>query len=131
MKITLVFFTVLGIYMACSQVPVAALDIVTVQEDTVPVKKQYADTVPVKPVAVMRLFPNPAKNKVDVEIRNFDPGYVQLQLVDINGKLIRNEKRMVFSGNENIVFMFSETPGLYFLWLKQGEIRLKTKLMVQ
>ena len=32
------------------------------------------------------------------------------------GKLFIEEKRLVITGNEVIIFMFSENPGLYFLF---------------
>ncbi len=77
------------------------------------------------------MYPNPAKNKVDMEIKGFDPGYVKIQLVDNRGKLIREDKRLVFSGDEIIVLMFSEKPGLYFLLLKQGTKSVRNKLVIQ
>ncbi len=79
----------------------------------------------------LRLYPNPAKNKAEIEIRGFEPGYVKVQLMNTAGKLLREEKRLVLSGNEAIMFMFSEKPGLYFLFVKQGKIILRNKLVIQ
>lgn len=78
-----------------------------------------------------RLYPNPAKNKTEIEIKAFEPGHVKIQLMNTAGKLLREEKRLVLSGHETIVFMFSEKPGLYFLFVKQGKIMLKNKLVIQ
>ena len=113
-QILFLFFTFSGICSGFAQKPVQSTDSVQVEE---------------KPV--VRLFPNPAKNKVEIEINGFDPGYVIIQLLDNNGKLRREEKRLVFSGNEIIVFMFSEKPGLYLIWLKQGDKKLRSKLVIQ
>lgn len=85
----------------------------------------------VKEKPSMRLYPNPAKNKVDMEIKGFEPGYVQVQLTDNNGKTLRDYKRLVFNGDETIVLMFSEKPGLYFLLVKQGEKSVKARLVIQ
>lgn len=85
----------------------------------------------VKEMPAVRVFPNPAKNKVEIEVKGFEPGNVQVQLIDKNGKLVRNDKRIVFSGNEIIVLMFSEKPGLYFLLVKQGGKNVRTKLVIQ
>ncbi len=96
--------------------------------NSLPVKK---DSVPARPKPTAGLYPNPAKNKVEIDIRGFDGGYVQVQLLNINGKVVREEKRLLFSGNEIIVFMFSESPGLYYLLVKQGMQMLKKKLVIQ
>jgi hypothetical protein len=56
---------------------------------------------------------------------------VQIRLVDKEANLVRDDKRTVFNGNEIIVLMFSEKPGLYFLLLKQGDIYLRAKLIIQ
>lgn len=79
----------------------------------------------------MRLFPNPAKNKVEIEIAGFKPGFIQILLVDKTGQFIRNEKRLVYSGDEIIALMFSVEPGLYFVLLKQQDIRLKAALVIK
>ena len=79
----------------------------------------------------LRIYPNPAKNKTELEIKGFEPGYVKIQLMTTSGKLLREEKRLALSGNEVIVFMFSEKPGLYFLFVKQGKVMLKNKLLIQ
>lgn len=79
----------------------------------------------------VRIYPNPAKNKAEIEIKGFEPGYVRIQLMSTAGKLLREEKRLALTGNELIICMFSERPGLYFLFLKQGKIILKNKLVIQ
>lgn len=113
-QIVFLFFTFLGICTGFAQKPAEIIDSLIIKE---------------KPS--IRLFPNPAKNKVEIEIKAFEPGYVWIQLIDKHGNMLRNDKRLVFSDNEIIVFMFSEKPGLYFLLLKQGEKKVKSKLIVQ
>ncbi|MEO6541846.1 MAG: T9SS type A sorting domain-containing protein, partial [Ferruginibacter sp.] len=92
---------------------------------------QTNDSVVLKEKPFVHLFPNPAKNKIEIELKGFEPGYVVIRLLDNNGKLRREDKRLVFTGNEIIVYMFSENPGLYFIWLKQGEKKLRNKLVIQ
>jgi hypothetical protein len=113
-KITLLFFTFLGICYCRAQERVKRMDTLAAKE---------------KPF--VRLYPNPAKNKTEIEIKGFDAGYVKVQLMSSTGKLLREEKRLVLTGNEVIIFMFSENPGLYFLFLKQGKTMVKTKLIIQ
>lgn len=131
-KIILLFFTFLGICSCFSQKPLENKDSSKV------LQSKEANTLPLKLYtkknkegASMRLFPNPAKNKVEVEVGGFEPGYVKLQLLTNTGKLAREEKRLMLTGNETIIFMFSEIPGLYYLQLKQGTLTVKTKLIIQ
>jgi len=77
------------------------------------------------------MYPNPAKNKVEIEVNGFEPGYVKIQLLNVSGKMLREEKRLVITGNETIIFMFSEIPGLYYLMLRQGTTMRKNKLIIQ
>jgi Secretion system C-terminal sorting domain len=113
-QIVFFFFTFSGICTGFAQKPAEIIDSIIAKE---------------KPS--IRLYPNPAKNKVEIEIKGFDRGYVQVQLTDKNGNLVRNDKRFVFSGNEIIILMFSEKPGLYFLLLKQGKNNVRSKLIIQ
>lgn len=113
-QIVFLFFTFSGICTGFAQKPVQIIDSISAKE---------------KPSA--RLFPNPAKNKVEIEIKGFAHGYVSVQLIDRHGNMVRTEKRLVFDGNEIIVFMFSEKPGLYLLLLKQGATKVKSKLIIQ
>jgi hypothetical protein len=83
------------------------------------------------PKVFIKLYPNPAKNKVELEISGFEAGLVQLQIVTLNGKTVRNDSRLLFSGNENLVVMFSLSPGVYFMVLKQKDKLVKKKMLVQ
>ena len=131
-KITLIFFTFLGICKGFTQNPAQIIDSVNIEhKPAITSKPGKIDSLAAKEKSFVRLFPNPAKNKVEIEIKGFDPGYVQIQLLDNNGKLVREDKRLVFGGNEIIVLMFSEKPGLYFLLVKQHEKKLKNKLVIQ
>ncbi len=130
-KIILLFFTFSGICCCLAQ-PSKTTDTINGQKDAVsnilpPQTISYA----ARGKPAVRLYPNPAKNKTEIEIKGFDAGYVKIQLINNAGKLLAEEKRLVLSGNEVIIFMFSEKPGLYFLFLKQGKIIVKSKLVIQ
>lgn len=130
-KIILLSFTFCGICSCFSQGTVNAADSVKRIENsftnTLPLKKDSIE----KEKPSFRLYPNPTRNKAEIEVKGFDPGYVKIQLMNTGGKLLREEKRLVLSGNETIIFMFSEKPGLYFLFVKQEKIILKNKLVIQ
>lgn len=131
-KITLIIFTFSGICTSFAQKTDEISDSAALKQNTVEnVQTPKIDSSVAKEKAFVRLYPNPARNKVEIEIKGFKPGQIQLQLTDKNGNLVRNDKRTVFSGNETIILMFSEKPGLYFLYLKQGDKNLRTKLIIQ
>ncbi len=129
-KIILLFFTFSGICSCFSQELLTDTITVTAKPvtNTLPLK---IDTIKVKEKSSVHVFPNPAKNKVEIEISGFERGYVKIQLLNNAGKIIREEKRQMFSEKETIIFMFSETPGLYYLVLRQGSKMLKNKLIIQ
>ena len=131
-KIILLFFTFLGICSCFSQeLPENKDSMIVLQSKVANILPLKPDTVKLKEKPSVHLFPNPAKNRVEIEIKGFEPGYVKLQLLNNTGKPVREEKRLALTGNETIIFMFSEMPGLYYLLLKQGTQMLKNKLIIQ
>ena len=98
--------------------------------DSLIIKKITSDSVIKEKIAV-KLYPNPAKNKVELEVKGFEPGLVQVQIYNVSGKAVRNDSRLLFSGNENMVVMFSLAPGIYFVVLKQKDKLVKKKMVVQ
>lgn len=130
-KIILLFFTFSGICYCLAQQSSTIPDTINGKKDAVlNILLLKTDTLILKKNPSIRLYPNPAKNKAEIEIKGFDAGYVKIQLINNAGKLLIEEKRLVISGNEVIIFMFSEKPGLYFLFLKQGKIMVKSKLVI-
>jgi hypothetical protein len=131
-KIILLFFTFSGICCCLAQQPSKITDTINGKKDAVSNTLRFkTDSLAAKEKPSVRLYPNPAKNKAEIEIKGFDAGYVIIQLMNNAGKLLREEKRLVLTGNEIIIFMFSENPGLYFLFIKQGKIIKKTRLVIQ
>ncbi len=131
-KIILFFITFLGIYTGVAQKPLEIYDTAGVHQKEI--KKDLHpknEPVSLKEKPSVKLFPNPAKNKVEIEIKGFEPGIIQVQLLANKGNPVIDDKRVVFSGNEIIVIMFSEKPGLYFLILQQGKKILRHKLIIR
>ncbi len=121
-KIILLSFTFLGICKGFTQIPSV--------NEAPSIQKTISDSIP-KEKATVKLFPNPAKNKIELEVKGFEAGMVQLQIINVSGKMVRNDSRLLFSGNENIVVMFSLTPGVYFIAVKQKDKLVKQKMVVQ
>ncbi len=131
-KITLVFFTFSGIYSAFAQNPPPAID-TAIASQRIQITSQPGEVgvIVVKDKPAVQVFPNPAKNKVELDIKGFDQGYLEVSLFKNNGKMVKREKRLIMGGEESVVFMFSEQPGLYYLMLKQGAKSIRTKLVIQ
>ncbi len=127
-EIVILLVTFLGICKGFAQDPSGNIAPGSIQKS---VQKLVTDSAPAKEKASIKLFPNPAKNKAELELKGFEPGTVQLQIADINGKLLRDDRRLLVSGNENMVVMFSLQPGIYFIVAKQGNRSARKKLVVQ
>ncbi len=127
----ILFFTFLGICKGFAQNPVGNNLPDSLQNTKAAAQKKSADSLFVKDKASVKLFPNPAKNKAELEVKGFEAGLIQLQIIDISGKLERNDQRLLVSGNENIVVMFSLKPGIYFITVKQKDKLAKKKMIVQ
>jgi len=131
-KIIFLFFTFLGNCTGFAQKPPESV-VSDSMKQPLPIVKQPGkkDSALGIEKPLIRLFPNPARNKVEIELKGFEPGFVQVQLIDNMGYKVRDDKRLVLSGNEIIVVMFSEKPGLYILALKQHEKNVKARLVIQ
>ena len=127
-EIVILLVTFLGICKGFAQGPAGNS---TPDSLKIPAQKIAADTIPAKEKAAVKLYPNPAKNKAELQVSGFEPGPVQLQVIDINGKRLRDDQRLLASGNETIVIMFALQPGIYFITVKQKERAVKKKLVVQ
>ncbi len=93
-------------------------------------KTMKADTIS-KTKTFVKISPNPSKNKIELQVGGFDPGFIQIQFLDARGKQVRNEKRMLFSGNEFLMLMFSLPPGIYLLVVKQNSKIERRKLLIE
>jgi hypothetical protein len=122
-KIVILLVTLLGICKGFAQNP---LDSIVAAG-----KKAGIDSLLKKEIAAVKLYPNPTKNKVELECKGFQPGPVQLQIISTGGKIVRNDSRQLFRGNENMVVMFSLTPGIYFVVLKQKATLVRKKMVVE
>ncbi len=81
-------------------------------------------------IPMARISPNPARYKVEIDVKGFSPGYLQIQISDAGGKMVRNDQRLLFNGNEIITVMFALPPGIYLIQLKQYKRMVKRKMVV-
>jgi hypothetical protein len=78
----------------------------------------------------VKLYPNPTKNKVVIQLKGFEAGTAKLQIMSDKGSVVRREERLLINGNEEVVMFFSLAPGIYFIKTTQGAIEVKKRLIV-
>lgn len=127
-EIVILLVTFLGICKGFAQSPAGNITPDSLLNTT---KKTITDSLFIEVKATVKLFPNPVKNKAVLEVNGFEPGLIQVEIIDMGGKKLRNDQRLLTSGNETIALMFSLQPGIYFIILKQKEKQVKKKMLVQ
>ena len=98
-KFVLLFLTFSGICTVCAQKPAEILPSDSLQ------KTATSDSLSGKEKPLIRLFPNPAVNKVKIEIQGYDPWCVQAQIISNTGSVVRNDQQLVVSGNEFVIVL--------------------------
>lgn len=81
--------------------------------------------------AGMKLYPNPAKNKIELQLQGFETGTVFISTIDIKGKIVNRCERMMIKGEENIIMFLSVDPGIYIVAVEQKNKSVRKKLVVQ
>jgi hypothetical protein len=131
-KIVCFFVTVSGICTGLSQKPAQRITTDTMMQTRKEMEKTgKQDSLVETPEPSARLYPNPAVNRVEIAIKGFEPGFVQVLITGQMGKTEREEERMVLRGDEIIHMMFSLKPGIYYLVVKQGKKLARSKLVIQ
>ncbi|MEO6730000.1 MAG: T9SS type A sorting domain-containing protein [Ferruginibacter sp.] len=78
----------------------------------------------------LNLYPNPAKNKVTLQVKNFSPGMVVVKVLDTKGKLVREDNRLLTNGTEDIVMFLMLKEGIYFILVSANGNVARKKLVV-
>ena len=108
---------------------------------TTQLPKPEADLVPWKPLGTiiplaiesemeegMKVYPNPSKDLIYVEIPAFAKGYVFLKINDLMGRLLSESEFK--AGQKNYAIDIQKLPqGTYFLNAEQGEKRIVKKFV--
>jgi len=87
---------------------------------------RYPTTKNTKPD--LNIYPNPAKNKVTLQVKHFDPGMIAVRLIDIKGKIIKEDNRLLTNGTEDIVMFLMLKAGIYFIQVSQAGKVVRKKL---
>jgi hypothetical protein len=102
--------------------------------DSIP-NTAVSNTIPEKIVktedqASVKIYPNPAKNKISLQVQGFEPGIAQVKITDTKGKLCRQDNRLLTNGQEEIAMFLSLMPGIYFISINQKDRMVKKKLVI-
>lgn len=65
---------------------------------------------------LVRLYPNPATNQLDLFIHSISRNNIKLQIIDATGRLINIESRQIMVGDNRVKIDISKlAPGIYFI----------------
>lgn len=78
----------------------------------------------------LSIYPNPAKNKVTLQVKQFDPGMVAVRLMDIKGKIIKDDNRLLTNGTEDVIMFLMLKAGIYFIEISQAAKVVRKKLAI-
>ena len=78
----------------------------------------------------LKIYPNPAKNKITLNAAGFDAGLANVKITDTKGKVWREDTRLLTNGTEEIVMFLMLPPGIYFISLTEKAKYCRKKLMV-
>lgn len=129
-QILALFFTFSGIYSASAQDAAMAqlLDSAKGKPTVVAVIK---DTTEMKRLPTVKLLFNPVKNKAEISVKGFEAGEAQVIISDSKGNRMRDDRRLLFGGNDIITIMFSLPAGIYFITVKQKGKIINSKMLVR
>jgi hypothetical protein len=78
----------------------------------------------------LKVYPNPAKNKITLDVAGFEPGMVVVKIIDTKGKIWRADNRLLTNGTEEITMFLLLQPGIYFISISEKSKVVKKKLII-
>ena len=80
--------------------------------------------------ATLKIYPNPAKNRITLEVNGFEAGLATVKITDTKGKVWRQDDRLLTNGAEDIAMFLMLPPGIYFISVSEREKIIRKKLIV-
>lgn len=80
--------------------------------------------------ATLKIYPNPAKNRITLEVNGFEAGLAMVKITDAKGKIWREDNRLLANGTEDIAMFLMLPPGIYFISISEKTKVIKKKLVV-
>ncbi len=79
----------------------------------------------------MTLFPNPAKNNFTIKFPNNIGKTLQLSLIDISGRILYQNNRVINSSAENFILPPDLSKGIYFVSIEINGVAINKKLILE
>ena len=93
-------------------------------------KQKNNDSLQALNKAQLTIYPNPAKNKVTLEVKGFEAGTASVRIMDSKGKLLRDDSRLLTNGSEDIIMFLMLQPGIYFIIVSEKGKVARKKLVI-
>jgi hypothetical protein len=78
----------------------------------------------------VQIYPNPAHSKITLQVKGFEPGLLIVKIIDIKGRLLRQDSRLLTSSNEDIpMFIMPGTTTCYVVAEQNGRTARKKLLL--
>jgi uncharacterized protein (TIGR02145 family) len=82
------------------------------------------------PTLSATLYPNPAQNKFTLELTGEEPATSTIQVTDLQGRVVLEEKRNLTQGSNTLTFDISSlTSGMYLVYFSNDESKSLVKLI--
>ena len=107
-----------------SQTPIDSLQVKALS------KQKSNDSLQALNKAQLIIYPNPAKNKVTLQVKGFEAGTASVRIMDSKGKLIRDDSRLLTNGSEDIIMFLMLQPGIYFIIVSEKGKLARKKLII-
>ena len=65
-----------------------------------------------------------------LQVKEFEPGMASVRLMDIRGKIIKEDNRLLTNGSEDIIMFLMEKAGIYFIQVSQQGKVVRKKLAI-
>ncbi|MCA1763641.1 MAG: T9SS type A sorting domain-containing protein [Cryomorphaceae bacterium] len=110
--------------MLTSEVDFSASALVSYTSGTVGVEDEFS-------AAFIRLFPNPATDRVFVKLESDAPAAERIEVYDSLGRLVASEQRVLRAGEQTELYTGNLTAGLYIAKLIGKSGAVATKLVIE
>ena len=103
-------------------------------DDSLPKKEPVVVTT--KDVAInivkpsLKIYPNPAKNKISLQVTGFETGMAKVRIMDDKGKVVREDDRLLNNGIDEINMFLQLQAGIYFISVSEKSKVVRKKIMV-
>ncbi len=79
---------------------------------------------------ILNVYPNPSKDIINLSILSKSDEEVNINILNIEGKMIKSYKKTIFKGNQNLSFDVANLPsGNYFVKIENDKVHLIDKFV--